>query len=229
MSEEMGVSWFVLGPDLAHVGTPHVLGRPSGVARLSSGSLVALDPNGSDESGYQDLLRRVQLSPLAEAERLGFAAPDRPESRWAIVDSGRLAAIVRKHEGESAFEIGAVELGAALEAPAFTRRDVTNAHGALAAVVFDRARARLVALLGETTRARLVTLPLDPSVPSEIVELPSPIEPTKWWGRQLVLHAPSDTLLVATTKGTFAFRGTEALLGFAGARYAAPLAVAGAE
>jgi hypothetical protein len=40
-----------------------------------------------------------------------------------------------------------------------------------------------------------------------------------------VLHAASDTLLVATTSGVRAFRGTQERKEFAGSRYAAPLAI----
>jgi hypothetical protein len=51
------------------------------------------------------------------------------------------------------------------------------------------------------------------------------VETSPWPSRQLALHAPSDTLLVATANGVRAFRGKEPLDGFVGDRYAAPVVV----
>lgn len=226
MSEDMGVSWSLLGPELEPLGMPKVLGRPSGIAPLSSTELVALDPNGGDANGYEDLLRRVRLEPMSEVERVGFPAMGRPASRWALVEPGRVAAVVRKHESKPAFEVGGVELGALLEAPSFTFRDVPDATGALAAVSYDPARNELIALLSEGNGpGRIARFGVHAETPTTVIGLGAPVETSPWPNRQLAFHAASDTLLVATTSGVRAFRGTRERKEFAGSRYAAPLVI----
>lgn len=228
LSEDMGVSWSLLDAQLQPLGMPKVLGRPSGLAPLSSTELVALDPNGGDASGYEDLLRRVKLDPLSELERVGFSAVDRPASRWAIVQPGRVAAVVRKHASEAAFEVGGVELGVTLAAPIFTRREVPNATGTLAAVVYDPGRNELISLLASDGDAHLVRFSIEPDAVANVADLSATVELTPWPSRQLLLDAPSDTLLVASSSGVRAFRGAEELKEFDGARYSAPLAIMGA-
>lgn len=222
LSEDVGVSWCVLDDALAPVSTSKLLGRPSGIASVSPTELWTLDPNGGDATGYEDLLRSVRLSPLSELERIAFPAPERPASRWTALDAGRTLMLVRKREAETSFELGKVTLGSTLHAPVFTRRDVPAATGALAALSFDPARKSLVALLSS---GRLLLLPLDPEAEVRSIELESSVETNPWPSRQLVLHASSDTLLVATDHGVRAFRGTLPLGEFVGNRYAAPLVV----
>lgn len=226
MSEDIGVSWSILGSSLEPLGMPEVLGRPSGVVALSSSELVALDPNGGSADGYEDLLRRVRLEPLAELERVGFPAVARPASRWAVVEPGRVAAVVRKRDSEAAFETGGVELQGPLQAPSFLRREVPNATGTLAAVSYDPARNTLIALLSAgVLPGKIASFGIAPEASSNVIELDAPVETTSWPSRQLALHTASDTLLVATTSGVRAFRGAEELREFAGGRYSAPLAL----
>jgi hypothetical protein len=226
LSEDLGVSWSLLGPELEPTSFPGVLGRPSSITFRSQTEVVALDPHGGDASAYLDIVRRVRLDSQSLVESITFEAEGRPQSRWTLVDEGRRALVVRKMDAATSFQIGRIELGSPLKAPDFYRRVVPGAHGSLVDVVFDQKRSAVVALLSRAAfPAVLVTMPLSPEQSARVIELGAPVDDSTWMSRELAYDPVTGALLVATVNGVRAFQGNEAISEFSGESYFAPIVV----